>query len=101
MTTAALLLRLFAPAARELVVMPFHEIMAATRDGRQATDDAQLVEWLGHVVRIVPASGPNPKITRPEDLRLAESLLASGTDEEPAHFGEGARRRTGVGEIGS
>ncbi|MCA9505373.1 MAG: 2-C-methyl-D-erythritol 4-phosphate cytidylyltransferase [Spirochaetaceae bacterium] len=76
-------------------------LAAATRDGRQATDDAQLVEWLGHVVRIVPASGPNPKITRPEDLRLAESLLASGTDEEPAHFGEGARRRAGVGEIGS
>jgi 1,4-dihydroxy-6-naphthoate synthase len=33
LTTAALLLRLYAPQARDLVVMPFHEIMAATRDG--------------------------------------------------------------------
>jgi 1,4-dihydroxy-6-naphthoate synthase len=33
-TTAALLLRLFAPEARNLVVMPFHEIMAATKEGR-------------------------------------------------------------------
>jgi 1,4-dihydroxy-6-naphthoate synthase len=32
-TTAAMLLRLFAPEARNRVVMPFHEIMAATRDG--------------------------------------------------------------------
>ena len=33
LTTAALLLRLYAPQARDLVVMPFNEIMAATRDG--------------------------------------------------------------------
>jgi 1,4-dihydroxy-6-naphthoate synthase len=33
-TTAALLLRLFAPESRNLVVMPFHEIMAATKEGR-------------------------------------------------------------------
>lgn len=32
-TTAALLLRLFAPDAGDLRVMPFHEIMAAARDG--------------------------------------------------------------------
>lgn len=34
LTTAALLLRLFAPQLRDLQVMPFHQIMAATRDGR-------------------------------------------------------------------
>ncbi|MGH2356054.1 MAG: 1,4-dihydroxy-6-naphthoate synthase [Chloroflexota bacterium] len=33
LTTAALLLRLFAPDARDLRLMPFHRIMAATRDG--------------------------------------------------------------------
>jgi 1,4-dihydroxy-6-naphthoate synthase len=33
LTTAALLLRLFAPEARDLVLLPFHEILAATRDG--------------------------------------------------------------------
>jgi 1,4-dihydroxy-6-naphthoate synthase len=34
LTTAALLLRLFAPEAGDLVQLPFHEIMGATRDGR-------------------------------------------------------------------
>ncbi|HVG96858.1 MAG TPA: 1,4-dihydroxy-6-naphthoate synthase, partial [Chloroflexota bacterium] len=33
LTTAALLLRLYAPEARDLVVMPFNRIMTATRDG--------------------------------------------------------------------
>jgi 2-C-methyl-D-erythritol 4-phosphate cytidylyltransferase len=48
---------------------------AAALAGRQATDDAQLVEWVGHVVHVVEAQAPNPKITRPEDLILAEALL--------------------------
>jgi 1,4-dihydroxy-6-naphthoate synthase len=39
-TTAALLLRLFAPGAGDLTVMPFHEIMGAVRDGRM---DAGLI----------------------------------------------------------
>ena len=34
LTTAALLLRLFAPHAENLVVIPFHEIMPATCDGQ-------------------------------------------------------------------
>ncbi|MBW3625730.1 MAG: 1,4-dihydroxy-6-naphthoate synthase [Armatimonadetes bacterium] len=33
-TTAALLLRLFAPDLNDLRIMPFHEILAATRDGQ-------------------------------------------------------------------
>jgi 2-C-methyl-D-erythritol 4-phosphate cytidylyltransferase len=52
-------------------------LAAATRAGRQATDDAQLIEWLGHPVAVVEAGAPNPKITRPEDLVLAEQLLAN------------------------
>jgi 2-C-methyl-D-erythritol 4-phosphate cytidylyltransferase len=51
-------------------------IAAAGRAGKMGTDDAQLVEWLGHPVRMVEARFPNPKITRPEDLVLAEVLLA-------------------------
>lgn len=50
---------------------------AAVRAGRLATDDAALVEAAGHVVRIVEARSPNPKITRPEDLVSARALLAS------------------------
>ncbi|MBM4037873.1 MAG: 2-C-methyl-D-erythritol 4-phosphate cytidylyltransferase [Planctomycetes bacterium] len=44
----------------------------------EATDDAQLVERLGHPVAIVPGSNLNLKITTPEDLALAEAILAHG-----------------------
>ena len=47
----------------------------AVRKGRLGTDDAQLVEWTGQAVTMVEATAPNPKITRPEDLRMAEALL--------------------------
>ena len=58
-------------------------IAAASREGRLGTDDAQLIEWMGQPVQMVEARFPNPKITRPEDLVLAESLLeqAAGTTE--------------------
>jgi 2-C-methyl-D-erythritol 4-phosphate cytidylyltransferase len=41
------------------------------------TDDAQLVEALGHPVAVVPGSPLNFKITRKEDLDLAEAVLKS------------------------
>jgi 2-C-methyl-D-erythritol 4-phosphate cytidylyltransferase len=40
-----------------------------------ATDDAQLVERMGHTVTVVPGSPLNLKITTREDLRLAEQAL--------------------------
>lgn len=43
-----------------------------------ATDDAALVEHLGEPVRIVMGSARNIKVTTPQDLRLAEALLAAG-----------------------
>jgi 2-C-methyl-D-erythritol 4-phosphate cytidylyltransferase len=43
----------------------------ARRDGVAATDDAMLVERLGHRVRVVPGLADNVKITTPEDLRRA------------------------------
>ncbi len=39
------------------------------------TDDAMLVERLGHKVRIIPGSRLNMKITTPEDLALAEGII--------------------------
>ncbi len=42
-----------------------------------ATDDAALVEQLGHTVMIVPGNWQNIKITSPEDMVLAEAILAS------------------------
>ena len=47
----------------------------AKRGGFQATDDAQLVERLGHPVTVVHGSPINMKITTQEDLRLAEQAL--------------------------
>ncbi len=39
------------------------------------TDDAQLMEHLGHSVSLVPSSPMNLKITTKEDLKLAEQVL--------------------------
>lgn len=47
----------------------------AQRGALSATDDAQLVEQLGHPVAIVTGSPVNLKITTREDLRLAEQAL--------------------------
>ncbi|HTM58373.1 MAG TPA: 2-C-methyl-D-erythritol 4-phosphate cytidylyltransferase [Candidatus Udaeobacter sp.] len=42
---------------------------------QSATDDAALVEALGHRVHLTPGEAMNFKITTPEDLELAESVL--------------------------
>lgn len=47
----------------------------ASRDGFTGTDDAALVEHLGHRVHIVPGESTNRKITTPDDLRWAEWFL--------------------------
>jgi 2-C-methyl-D-erythritol 4-phosphate cytidylyltransferase len=46
----------------------------AARNGSTATDDAALVEACGGVVRLVPDTQRNLKITTPEDFALAELL---------------------------
>lgn len=43
--------------------------------GMDATDEAGLVESMGHKVRLVEGSQYNFKITRSEDLEMAEALL--------------------------
>ncbi len=45
-------------------------------NGRPATDDAQLVERIGHDVALVRGSAENLKITYPEDLVVAAAMLA-------------------------
>lgn len=47
----------------------------AKRGDLAATDDAQLVERLGHPVSVLRGSSVNLKITTREDLRLAEQAL--------------------------
>ena len=48
----------------------------AKHRGRAATDDAQMVERLGHHVSLVHGSAENIKITLPEDLSIAEAIIA-------------------------
>ena len=48
--------------------------------GRPATDDAELVERIGHPVSIVQGSAENLKITHPEDLHLAAAILTRQSD---------------------
>jgi 2-C-methyl-D-erythritol 4-phosphate cytidylyltransferase len=48
----------------------------AAVDGATASDEAGLVERLGHAVYVVLGSERNLKITRPGDLELAEFYLA-------------------------
>jgi 2-C-methyl-D-erythritol 4-phosphate cytidylyltransferase len=55
----------------------------AEAEGLAATDDAYLVEWMGHSVRVVEGSGENIKVTRPEDLVIGEAILASRTGRRP------------------
>jgi 2-C-methyl-D-erythritol 4-phosphate cytidylyltransferase len=47
----------------------------ALKDGFVGTDDASLVEALPHPVKIVTGHYTNLKITTPEDLIIAESIL--------------------------
>ena len=46
-------------------------------NGRPATDDAELVERLGHSIKLVIGASDNLKITYPHDLRIAEAILES------------------------
>jgi len=49
----------------------------AAKEGFAGTDDASLVERYGRDVNIIKGSANNIKITHPEDLAIAEALLAA------------------------
>lgn len=48
---------------------------AVLRDGIAVTDEVSAVQHIGHPVWLVENSTPNPKITWPSDLALAEQFL--------------------------
>ena len=54
------------------------ETLRAAHDAAEAeaTDDAQLLEWIGATVALVPGHESNVKITFPEDLARVESTLS-------------------------
>ncbi|MBI4044009.1 MAG: 2-C-methyl-D-erythritol 4-phosphate cytidylyltransferase [Candidatus Diapherotrites archaeon] len=47
----------------------------AMKEGFYGTDDVQLVERMGHPVRVVECGYENIKLTTPEDLRIAEGIF--------------------------
>ncbi len=75
---------------RELLVEA-HEAAAAA--GVECTDDASVVERLGHRVQVVPGDRDNVKITWPEDVSRSEQMMASGQQG----IGQQVTTRTGIG----
>ena len=70
---------------RDLIERAFAQ---RSRLGQAATDDAQLVEALGHPCAVVESSAMNLKITTTADLRLASAVLQAlprPHREGPAH----------------
>ena len=55
---------------------PLRAAHEAARGAAPATDDAGMLEALGHTVRTVPGDDRSFKVTRPLDLVLAQALLA-------------------------
>jgi 2-C-methyl-D-erythritol 4-phosphate cytidylyltransferase len=51
-------------------------LMAVRDRGLAVTDDTAACELIGHAVRLVIGSKPNPKVTRPEDLPYVEWLIS-------------------------
>lgn len=49
----------------------------ADRENREFTDEASIFEFLGWPVTVVPGSRANLKVTHPEDLELANAMIAA------------------------
>lgn len=50
-------------------------LQKAEKDGKDFTDDCQLIEYAGGKVKMVEGSYDNIKITTPDDIALAENIL--------------------------
>jgi 2-C-methyl-D-erythritol 4-phosphate cytidylyltransferase len=49
------------------------------RQGVSVTDDTAACELIGHPVKLILGTEPNPKVTRPADLAYITALLRDGT----------------------
>lgn len=72
---------------RKILVSAYEQ---ARQDGYLGTDDAALVERLGAKVKVVPGNYQNIKITTPEDLQFAETVIGKRQEEK-------VMVRTGIG----
>ena len=56
-------------------------------DPAAITDDAGLVESLGEPVHVVDGEAANIKITRPDDMQLAEAIVRFTGEKKDASLG--------------
>jgi len=83
--------------ARVTVLRDAYANYDTTRYG-EPTDEASLIEANGGSVAVVPGDTTNIKITRPEDIALAELLLATPASKAAsASSGGSGEIRTGLG----
>ena len=61
-------------------------LQAAYATGAEATDDAHLVESIGHPVSVVLGDARNIKITTPRDLAVAAAIIATLPKPKPAGY---------------
>ncbi|MCW8876424.1 MAG: 2-C-methyl-D-erythritol 4-phosphate cytidylyltransferase [Kangiellaceae bacterium] len=54
-----------------------YSVKSALKDGHEVTDEASALFRAGYKVKTIKGRGDNIKITRPEDLILAERILSS------------------------
>jgi 2-C-methyl-D-erythritol 4-phosphate cytidylyltransferase / 2-C-methyl-D-erythritol 2,4-cyclodiphosphate synthase len=64
-------------------------LRAAHEAGREPTDEAQAVEWLGEAPRLVTGSPGNLKITTTAELTLAAAVLGQGASAMTFRIGSG------------
>ena len=79
----------------ELLQQANAQARAAGLSSAAATDDALLVEQLGHPIAVVEGSPNNIKITTPEDLSIAERLFEQMTNPQSAI--RNPQSRVGIG----
>lgn len=61
----------------------------AGQHGYLGTDDASLVEYMGHTVQLVEGSRRNIKLTTPEDMMIAEAFLNHKAPLPQLRIGQG------------
>lgn len=66
---------------------------------RDVTDDASMVEALGHRVRVYTGRYDNIKVTTPEDIALAETILTK-RDQASVEAPAGAAAAAGAARVG-
>ncbi len=74
--------------ALPLLRRAYEQITSGKLSGAGITDDAGLVESLGEAVYVVEGESTNLKITRPDDLKLADAYLRATQQQTQASLGK-------------